>query len=460
MPTLPLPLIAPESTRALRRATRAHLARQCDTTTSRPDGTTFLTVYFVLLLGIPSRLIVGPLGSAGTLANILAMTGSFWWLWNRIEHPRTYLGHSRPIRWTMYLFSLAILASYVVASTRHVAPVEQNSMDSGLLHLTAWVGIFLVASDGIPNFARFEVLLRRISLLGGLEASLGIIQFVTGKSFTDLIQIPGLVSNTVAFGVGDRDGFARPAGTAIHSIEFGVSLTALLPICLHFAMQPDWAGRVRRWFPVVAIAIAIPLSVSRSAVIGAFVILAFLAPTWSRAVRRRAAMAIVALIVGIYVLIPGFLGVFGKLFTGISGDSSALSRTDSYSLAWEFIVRMPVFGRGFMTFLPQYRILDNQYLGVLIETGLIGLASILALFSSGIAVALVVRRHSSEPAVRSLAQSLAASVAATSVGYAFFDAFSFPMATGISFLMLGLVSGLRHLEHLQKKDSNENNMGH
>ena len=411
----------------------------------RSDGTTFLTLYAVLLFAVPARLVVGPLGGVGTPANILAMAGPFWWLWNTIEHPPRYPGPLRPVRRAVFLFALAILASYVLASTRPISAVEQRSMDSGLLWLAAWVGIFLVASDGIPSLGRLTSLLKRVSLLGGLVALLGIIQFVTGRAFTDLVSIPGLVSNRVAFDVGMRDGFVRPAGTAIHSIEFGVTLTAVLPLCLHFALQDGEMGRLRRWFPVAAIAVAIPLSASRSAVIGVVVALAFLAPTWSPALRRRAALTIAALMVVIYVLVPGFLGAYTHLFTGISNDPSAQSRTNSFALAWEFISRSPVLGRGFMTFLPEYRILDNQYLGLLIETGVLGLFSLLAVFLTGILVARAVRRRSPDPVVRSLAQALAASVATSLVGYAFFDAFAFPMASGISFLTVGLVSRLNYL---------------
>ena len=76
-----------------------------------------------------------------------------------------------------------------------------------------------------------------------------------------------------------------------------------------------------------------------------------------------------------------------RLFTGISQDDSALSRTDSYDLAAQFIERSPVFGRGLSTFLPSYRILDNQYLGLLIETGVVGTAAFLALLTTALVVA-------------------------------------------------------------------------
>ena len=76
-----------------------------------------------------------------------------------------------------------------------------------------------------------------------------------------------------------------------------------------------------------------------------------------------------------------------KLFTGISQDDSARSRTDSYALAFDFIQQRPFFGRGFSTFLPTYRIIDNQYLGLLIETGVVGLLAFISLLVTALVVA-------------------------------------------------------------------------
>jgi O-antigen ligase len=162
--------------------------------------------------------------------------------------------------------------------------------------------------------------------------------------------------------------------------------------------------------------------------------------------RRWATLASVCVLGGIFVLIPGFLGAFGRLFTGIGSDSSALSRTDSYSLAWEFIIRSPWVGRGFMTFLPEYRILDNQYLGLLIDAGVVGAAALVLIFAVAIGLAFLVRARRTDPDVAAMGISLAAGLASVALGFAFFDAFSFPMASGIAFLLVGLISGLHRLQ--------------
>jgi len=421
------------------------LRSRLDLRSAPADGTTFLTCYLILLFAIPSRLIIGPLGAAGTPAQLVGITATLWWFWHTLAQPLDHEMQPRPIRRAMLILVATILASYIAAMSRPIAMIELSSTEIGLLSMLSWLGVLLVANDGIPDRRRFDVLLRRLVLAGGLVAALGVLQFATGMAFTDLIQIPGLTSNSVLVSVRDREGFNRPSGTALHPIEFGTTLAVLLPLCLHLAFHPGAAGHLRRWFPVAAISLAIPLSISRSAILGAAVVLMMLLPTWNRSARRWSLAAIASGTVAMFVLVPGFLGTITRLFTGISNDTSARSRTDSYALAWDFVQRAPLTGRGFLTFMPEYRILDNQYLGMLIDSGILGAGSLLALFITGVVVAMRQRQRAEDEEEKSLALSLAASVTAAAVSFFFFDAFSFPMLAGVTFLVLGLIGALHSL---------------
>jgi O-antigen ligase len=419
------------------------------------DTVTLLTFFVVLLFAIPSRLVFAPLGGAGGPAQLLGMGGLLWWAWSRLAQSSSAPTSSRPVRRAMLLFMAACLASYLAATVRPIDPVELRAADRGVLCLCAWLGILLLTADGTQSRARFEVLLRRVVAAGGAIATLGILQFETGLAFTNLIQVPGLSENSDLIGVGGREGFNRPAGTALHPIEFGIVLTMVLPLAIHFAMADRHRPWLRRWYPVLALAFAIPISISRSAIVCTVVGLAFMFPTWSRSRRRRAYAAIAGLLVVVFVTIPGMLGTLVGLFSGIGSDSSALSRTGSYALAWEFIGRTPFFGRGFQTFLPEYRILDNQYLLVTIEVGFLGLGALLWLFGTGVRTGLRIRRRSSDPQVRGMAQALAASIAAGAFGFVLFDAFSFPQLSALVFLVLGAVEGLHRLQALELSRSAE-----
>ena len=422
-------------------------ASTTDAVRTRPsrDAVTALSVFAVLLVVVPSRLIFGPLGGAGTPALVVGIALALWWTANRLANLHDRKLGSQPVRRAVLVLAAAIMTSYVVATRRPISPPELRSADMGLLTLCGWLGIVLVLSDALGSLARLEVLLRRVTVLGGGLAGLGILQFSTGRSYLNYFQVPGLVQNSAMTVITDRSGFNRPAGTALHPIEFGVVLTMVLPFALHFALMDAHRSMLRRWWPVAAIAVALPIAISRSAIIGSVVGLAVLVPVWSTGVRRRAYAVLVLLGVGLFVTVPGLLGTLTGLFTGIGHDSSAQSRTGSYALAGTFIGRAPLFGRGFLTFLPSYRILDNQYLGVIIDIGFVGLAALLGVFLTGMRVATRVRRTAADERTRHLAQATVASLATVSVGYAFFDAFSFPMAAAMTFFMVGVAGAIDNL---------------
>ena len=418
-------------------------AAAVSTRSTRIDAVTGLTAFLVLLVVIPSRLIFAPLGSAGTPAEVLGMVLFAVWLTVSVTSLGRREKRAEPIRIFAGLFVGAVLISYVAANSRAMFGAEARAADSGLLLVCSWMGVLLLTMDRVPTRDRLDVLLRRLVLLAGALATLGILQFVTKMPLTNYLQVPGLANNQT-LSVFGRGGLTRPAGTAAHPIEFGAVLTMALPIALHYAMTDRHRPALRRWYPVLAMGFAVPISISRSAVLSLIVVLCFVLPTWTRAARRRAYAAILALFGAVYVMVPGLLGTITHLFTGISGDSSAQSRSGSFSLAFDFISRTPIFGRGFLTFLPAYRILDDQYLGLLIEIGVVGLAAYVGLLVSGVVGGLRLRRTANE-IDGLLGVSLAASLASALASFALFDGFSFPMAASLSFLMLGCVGALRRL---------------
>lgn len=416
------------------------------TSRSQLDGVPILTFFLVMLIGIPARLVVGPLGAAGTPAQIIGMIALLWWTaaqFGRIDGERRTV---QPVRRSMVVLGLALLASYVAAMTRPIDGDELRAADRGLLSYCAWLGLVLVASDGIPSRKRLDALLRRLVIGGGVLAGLGILQFYTGLDLAKYLQIPGLSANG-DFGFAlQREGLRRPAGTATHPIEFGVVLAMILPIALHYALEN---GRpwLRRWWPVGLIALSLPISLSRSAMLGGLVLLVFLIPSWPATRRRKAYVVIVGFFLTVYVGVPGLLGTLRNLFSGLlgGGDASTQSRTGSYSVAAQYISERPIFGRGFGTFLTSLHILDNQYLGMIIDAGFVGLVALLGIFVTGVLTARGVRRRSDDPGVRSLAQSLAASAAVAGVSYATFDALGFPMCAALTFLVLGCIGALWRL---------------
>lgn len=400
------------------------------------DAVTVLSIFFVVLFVVPSDRRIASLGGAGSLATLFALGNLLWWVWHQIRHGDEM--RQRGTQWVRiatFCFIGAMLASYAKASLTALPPTETSVADMGMLRVAAMVGILLVANDGIPNEGRFITLVRRLSLIAGLYATLGLFQFFTGLSIVDSIQIPGLTSTGVG-GVEARAGFIRAEATATHPLEYATVLAMLLPFCLSLAIYDSKRSFLVRWYPVAVITFSSVLSVTRSALIGVAAVFLILFPTWPAHVRRGMAILLLMGMAVVYFAVPGMGGTILGMFAG--NDTSVISRTDSYDTVREFLQVSPIFGRGFGTFLPSYRILDNQYLITMLETGLIGLISFVLLLCVAIVVAVVARFKASGNLMKSMGISLIASVVAAGLLSAFYDSFAFPQACNLMFIMLGL----------------------
>lgn len=411
----------------------------------RVDGVSVLTAFLILTFALPSQLVLPGLGGIGAPAVVVALGCLAWWMWDRLH--RSHKQTSSPLVAAALLFAAAITASYAAAAARAISPEEYSVASLGVAGAAGWFGVLLVAHDASSDPERMQVLLDRLVLGGVLLAALGLIQFATGRAWVDLISIPGLheIHNLAVAQV--REGFTRPAGTAVHPIEYGAVLCMLMPLAFARGMAglvkarrgELWFTRgVRRWGPVVLMTIAIVLSGSRSALLGLLVGVVLLLPTWTAVQRLGAVVGGLAVGLGVFLLVPGMTGSVVGLFTGISDDPGVASRVDSYAIAWDYIQRAPFVGRGPATFLPRYRIFDNQYLLSLVEIGVLGLAALISVVVVAMWCASVARRRTTDHVTREIAGATRAAAGVGAVSLALFDGFSFPMMPAIWFLILGM----------------------
>lgn len=411
----------------------------------RSDAVGWLTCYFLLLLFIPSRLVVGPLGSAGAPSMLFGLGSLLLWSFLFLGAIRRTSNLAQPVRIALGVFLFSAGLTYVLAMSRPMSPDEISPAAVALLSMASWSGTLLLAHDGVFTRARLNTLIWRFVMCGFIIAFLGLIQVATRQLWVDRISIPGL-SSAPAYGLVTRGGFPRPAGTSIHPIEFGVLLSILLPIALHVGFfhkgHPAWL----RWMPALAIGAIIPLTSSRSAYLGSLLALLICMIGWSR-VRRRRMLAVGGVgVLVMSVIAPNFLNSIIGLFSGAGDDPSIASRTGSFSLAFEFLERNPWFGRGLGTFLPKYRIFDNQYLLLLVTVGVVGTLAFLALGVTAVVTLLRLRARLKDEATRDLALALVAAVVAGFACLFMFDAFAFPMTMGTLFVVLGIAGALRHIE--------------
>ncbi|MBT2450733.1 O-antigen ligase family protein [Streptomyces sp. ISL-43] len=405
------------------------------------DATALLTGYLALAFFIPSNLTLPGLGGVGTPANVFALLGLFWylatWLTGRI---RPAPGTRLP-RVAMWLLTVSVLASYLANASRGSSHKEVLGADRGLIGLLVWVSLVVLVSAGIQDRARLDVLLRRAVVMGAVVAAIGYYDFFTATNIAEKINIPGLQSSVAQITTLDRGAFTRPRSTTAQPLEFGGMLALLLPFAVQQAFDPVRAhlSRWRRWAPVALMGGALPLTVSRTSIIGALIVVLVMVPRW-KPQRRWTTFGLLLGSVAVFkVLVPGLIGTITTLFASFlsNSDSSTQARTVKYSAIVPYLEDRPLFGRGLGTFTPDlYFFTDNQYMLTLAEMGLLGLVALFALFLTGIHQGGAVRRLAACESDRELGQAFFASALVALVSAATFDALSFPMFAGMFFLTI------------------------
>lgn len=416
-------------------------------------------LYITLLLCIPSVLIFAPLGAPGTPANMLGMAALIWWVCATIGGQNPVRGLT-PTRVAAALISVAVLASYangmadgwfappavrngidnwtlLAPTVGQITAVVSKAADRGLLSVLGWLGVMLLASEGIRSWRDIDIVITWLSWLAGFVAALGIVQFFTGMDIAGLFAIPGLTPNSDFGAVASRSVLNRVASTAAHPIEYGVVLAALFPLALHRTIF-RWGQRYAM-VPTFLIGVGMFLSVSRGAVLAVAVALVVLLLGWPMAWKIRALTILPFAVVGLRVAIPGLVGTLVSFFANAETDPSVEGRTQDYAAVHVLWAEHPYLGRGLFTFVPQYfRILDNEYLMLLVELGAIGLACFVTALLIGYFCARATHHHAPDPRSRNVGLSISAGIFGLLVAHATFDGLGFPMAAGVTFLLCGL----------------------
>jgi hypothetical protein len=238
----------------------------------------------------------------------------------------------------------------------------------------------------------------------------------------------------------DRAGLIRAVGSSSHPIELGVVLAMALPLGLALVFG---AGR-RWWIPTTVLAIGVMSAVSRTPILvlaAAGLVLVWLQP---RDLRRL-----------LPLLVPMVIVV--KLAVPVAEQSAYYREADPLLAGGRIrqlgpmlneAGRTPVLGQGFATrqtgFTNPLRnapILDNQWLGLLLELGIIGVVGWAALFvGSARRLGRASRRRAGPDGW--LAAGLAASIVGFGVAMFTFDGFAFIQASFLFWILVSLSGSL------------------
>jgi hypothetical protein len=346
------------------------------------------------------------------------------------------------------LYGSVILISLLANSDR-VGTVSGEVQKSLAFFASFFILFYLIVSV-IRRARDIELMVQVLTGGGAVLAFFAVIESRTGYNiFNHLSSVfPFLHLNEVPF-VDPRGGRLRVFASAQHAIALGALFAILLPLAIYRARA---RGLWQWWIAAMLFALGALATSSRTAVIMLGVeglVFLLLRPVEM----KRIWPALIPALLVIHLAIPGALGTVrasffprGGLIAEQQNTSVGSGRLATLGPALHSEFKNPLVGEGFGTRVtlktdlvpvPNGPILDDEWLGILLQTGLIGAISFAWMFIR------VIRRLGSE-AKHDLSSrglllvSLTASIAAFAVSMFFYDAFSFIQITFMLFIFLGL----------------------
>ena len=359
--------------------------------------------------------------------------------------------------WPLGLFSAAVVLS--IALNPGLVNGHGQDVLKALLLVAIYVLFYYFVASVFTQRGDVELLVRALVVGASGIALLATIERVASyNTFDQLASLPGLEYIPPPQGLDERGGLIRVLGSAEHPLALGALLAFVTPLAIYLLRSS------RVWLIALALLFGgIGVTVSRTPVImlavALFVYLWMLPKQTVRVLPLFPVLAVVGLLLFPGLVRPSFEAFFPsqglldeqntQLF---EGGSTTINRLGDFEFALHDVERSPIVGNGLGTrvtdplqtarFLPDGRyggILDNQWLGSLLDLGLLGVAALLWL------VTRAVRSLRREARLRSdgdalLATSFAASILAFAIGMLFYDAFAFAQITFVFFFTLAIVA--------------------
>ncbi len=398
-----------------------------------------LSTFAVVLLCIPSAYRFG--SYAMTAAMVVGLLAMALWIGGLVvpDHDIA-LGSSPAQRGVLVALSLTIV-SYFVATVQPLEAVAARAADRRLIGLLAVVGVALLSADGIRDRQALYRVLGVVVAAGGAMALIGILQYLTDIDVARSLRPPGFAAeenNTFVFA---RAGLQRVASTTRHPIEFGVVCAMLLPITLHLAAHAgSTVARRASLLAAFLLGVALPMALSRSGVLASIAVLVVVIPGMP-AVRRWRFIAGAGLMAAVVVLLaPRTLTTLGELFFGDAATGSNEARSLAAQEAIDRFADRPWLGQGFGTLHDL--IVDNQILVTLVESGVLGIVTLVALLNGALLAVRRARQSTDDEALRDLGRAFVAVIVAVAVGSVGLSTLNYPITSGLLFLTIGLSGAL------------------
>ncbi len=399
----------------------------------------FVVAAFVL----PTDTVLRVIGAQGYVASLVAMLLFCAWLLTALFGLHDPLHTRYPVRGALGLLWIASLLSYAAMPFYGPDPTQRLGAGRWLMLWLGMAGVVLVTAELLETPRAVVRVIRTLVWGASFSGFVAVLQFWAGFDVNPLLRklLPGFTYDASFTGFQSRDALVRVSGTASHPIELGVVAGMVLPIAIWLALHDADRRALVRWGPLLLIGAAVPLSVSRSAILALVLSLALFVVLLPAPQRVWILAALPVGVVGVFASTPGYLRTISTQFGMGTSDPSITNRLNNYPRVWASLSSAPWFGRGGGTDIQVdlTKVLDNQYLHSAIELGGLGLVALVLYFVVPVVSALVARTRSTEPRFRALCAALAGSALAAGASSYTFDSFSFAQFAAVDAVVVGLV---------------------
>jgi polysaccharide biosynthesis protein PslJ len=236
--------------------------------------------------------------------------------------------------------------------------------------------------------------------------------------------------------------------TGRHPIEFAVIVASMLPLAMHFLLYPRSPnGRIVAAMSVVLLLLAVPISLSRTALVSLAAAMVVFALGWSWRRRVNGLLLFLLVLPIMSAVIPGVLEAMIGLFEGVDQDASIQARLSRLSAVMALVRERPWFGLGYGTWTADGNfLLDNEVWSLLLETGYVGTA--LTILLPIVAAVTAITSRSGGAATKEtehLGFAIAGGIAGLTISMVTFDALFYRILTSVLFLLIGAAGALWRL---------------
>lgn len=387
-----------------------------------------------------------PFGSTADRVLLVIMAGIF--LINLI----LVKGKARPrirltrVHFILFAFFGIVCLGIAVNGHELATNLEVTPTIKKLFVLASLLTLFVIASSSL----RPAEIWRFFQYILGLGLIVAVAAIIEQRTHTDIFYslwakiLP--VNPPANLDTLDNIGRLSVDGPTVQPLELATLLAMVIPIAIINAINAITTKRRLLYLLAAAILLGGAVATSRkTAIVAPLVGVIVLTCYRPRPMLRGLLLSALPLFVIVHLAAPGQVGTtLSELLPGhINAVSTTTDRTARYDAVRPDVMSHLLLGRGFESYDPfKYRILDNEYLGLLIGVGAIGLTLYLSMFG-----ALFGMTH---PMIRgpnlkrsSAALAAQASLAVACVSNALFDVLSFSHVSYLFFFVAAMTIALR-----------------